>query len=82
MFLRWKTLEITAFLWKTPAAALRGRRSRVCAAVEGYPKAERPARANLVANTPGWLAYSLMSRSGAGGMRGGEGERTSTLVTV
>ena len=37
------------------AAALRGRRSRVCAAVEGYPKAERPARANLVANTAIWL---------------------------
>ena len=28
------------------------------------------------------LAYSLMSRSGAGGMRGGEGERTSAPVTV
>ena len=28
-----------------------------------------------------WLAYA-MSRSGAGGMRGGEGERTSPPVTV
>ena len=30
----------------------------------------------------GALVYSLMSRSGAGGMRGGEGDTTSPPVTV
>ena len=40
------------------------------------------AQPNLTANTRGWLAYSLMSRSGAGGMRGGDGDTTSPPVTV
>ena len=57
-------------LWKTPAEAAE------------RPEAERHARANLTTNTCGWLAYSLMSRSCAGGMRGGDGETTSPPVTV
>ena len=48
----------------------------------GHHEAERPSRGNLAANTRGWLAYSPMSRSCAGGMRGGEGKRTSAPVTV
>ena len=42
-----------------------------------HPEAERSAGGNLA----GALAYS-MSRSCAGGMRGGEGSMTSAPVTV
>ena len=49
---------------------------------EGHPEADSLSRANLAANTRGWLAYSLMSRSCAGGMRGGEGNNISAPVTV
>ena len=47
----------------------------------GQPKAP-PAQPNPTANTRGWLAYSLMSRSCAGGMRGGDGDTTNPPVTV
>ena len=51
--------------------------------LEGHHAADpTPAQPNLTANTRGWLAYSLMSRSGAGGMRGGDGDTTSPPVTV
>ena len=73
------------FLWKSPVEALSGPRSRVYGPAwegGGHPEAERPSRANLAANTRGWLDYSPMRRSCAGGMRVGEGERTSAPVTV
>ena len=50
--------------------------------LRGHHAAETPARANLTANTRGWLAYSLMSRSCAGGIRGGDGDTMSPPVTV
>ena len=85
MFTRWKTLEITAFCVKPPAELLRRHRSGFREPVGPwggggggtYPEAERPAGGNLV----GALAYS-MSRSCAGGMRGGEGSMTSAPLTV
>ena len=80
MFTRWKTLEITAFCGKPPAELLRRHRSgfrEPAAPWDTYPEAERPAGGNLV----GALAYS-MSRSCAGGMRGGEGSMTSAPLTV
>ena len=46
------------------------------------PPRSPPAQPNLTANTRGWLAYSLMSRSCAGWMRGGDGDTTSPPVTV
>ena len=73
------------FLWKTPVeAAERPQEPRPPGQElgEARPEAERPARANLTVNTRGWLAYSLMSRSCAGGMRGGDGDTTSPPVTV
>ena len=72
-------------LWKSLVEALSGQRSRVCGPPLrgwGHHEAERPSRGNLAANTRWWLAYSPMSRSCAGGMRGGEGKRTSAPVTV
>ena len=72
------------FLWEAPVEALSGPISRVCgpACKDGHPEAESLSRANLAANTRGWLTYSLMSRSCAGGMRGGEGNNISAPVTV
>ena len=72
-------------LWKSQVEALSGQRSRVCGPLwrDGeHHEAERPSQGNLAANTLGWIAYSPMSRSCAGGMRGGEGKRTSAPVTV
>ena len=80
MFTRWKTLEIIAFCGKPPAELLRRHRRGFREPVGGgpdTPKAERSAGGNLA----GALAYS-MSRSCAGGMRGGEGSMTSAPVTV
>ena len=48
---------------------------------EGHPEAESLSRANLAAPTRGGLAYS-MSRSCAGGMRGGDGDSRNPPVTV
>ena len=51
--------------------------------LEGHHAADpTPAQPNFTANTRGWLAYSLMSRSGAGGMRGGDGDTMRPPVTV
>ena len=71
-------------LWKSPVEALSGQRSRVYGPPwrDDTTRAERPSRGNLAANTREWLAYSPMSRSCAGGMRAGEGKRTSAPVTV
>ena len=74
-----------SFLWKTPTeAAERPQEPRPPwqEPREGRPEAESPARANITANTRGWLAYSLMSRSCAGGIRGGDGDTMSPPITV
>ena len=91
-FTRWKTLGITGFCGKLPRGVLRrprgrdraadGKRGRGGGGGGGHPEADSLSRANLAANTHGWLAYSPMRRSCAGGMRGGDGERTSPPVTV
>ena len=51
--------KITGFCGKTPAEALRRPRSGVCvpAYKEGHPETDSLSRANLAANTRGWLAY-------------------------
>ena len=84
MFNRWKTSEITGFCGKLKVEALSNPRSRFFgpAGQEGRPEADSLSRANLAANTRGGLAYSLMSWSGAGGMRGSDGDTTSPPVTV
>ena len=84
MFNRWKTSKITVFCGKPKVEALSNPRSRflVRPAREGHPEADSLSRANLAVNTRGGLAYSLMSWSGAGGMRGGDGDTTSLPVTV
>ena len=63
--------------WATSGAAFLVRLAK-----RGHPEADSLSRANLAANTRGGLAYSLMSRSGGGGMRGGDGDTTSPPVTV
>ena len=83
MFNRWKTSEITGFCGKSSQR----RRAATGAAflvrpAKGRPEADSLSRANLAVNTRGGLAYSLMSWSGAGGMRGGDGDTTSPPVTV
>ena len=84
MFNRWKTSKTTGFCGKPKVEALSNPRSRFWgpAGQEGHPEADWLSLANLAANTHGGLAYSLMSRSGAGGMRGGDGDTTSPPVTV
>ena len=62
-----------ALRWLAPGAA----NAAGLARRRGNPKAGCPSRGNLAAG----LAYS-MSRSCAGGMRGGEGDITSPPVTV
>ena len=74
-----------SFLWKTPTEAAErptGAATARAGARGGHPEAESPARGNLTVNTRGWLAYSLMSRSCAGGIRGGDGDTTSPPITV
>ena len=69
------------FLWKIPGEALSGPRSGDRpASSKGNP----PARGGtpLTGQPRGALAYSPMSWSCAGAMRGGDGDSTSPPVTV
>ena len=80
----WKTSKIIGFCGKLKVEALGNLRAAFLVRLvkRGHPEADYLSRANLAANTHGGLPYSLMSRSGCGGMRGGDGDTTSPPVTV
>ena len=84
MFNRWKTSKIIVFCGKPKVEALGNLKASflVRLAKRGHPEADCLSRANLAVNKHGGLAYSLMSRSGGGGIRGGDGDTTSPPVTV